>query len=428
MIRHIRNSIWAITEGVGYPVLLLTATPIFLTNLGPSQFGLWSLLTTITSAGMIVSVGLSASIIKLVAEVAHTTELSVNPIVRGSIAVAAIAGGVLALATVTAMSIASVSLLSKMGSQQAVIATGATAAILLWVEQFDTVLSSFLKGAERFSLAARMEIGLKFFQILCCILVVIFFKEIMLLYITLIVTASIRLFAKALVIKSKWPNLDLRPSINSSEKILAYSKWGWIQGGGSLFFAVADRLIVGTTMGSVSLGYYSIATQFVAQLHSLTSSAFSIITPRISKHTMSGSMTPQFRNDIVKLIVTNISISSIGALLLLIFGPWLFRVWVGENVAAGISTIFPILVLSYFLLSISIVPYFFLNGIGQMKFIALVCISGGILSLIIGLILIPSHGLMGAAISRCMYSIVAIGLFLPLFSRVFSRRLDRTNI
>lgn len=376
---------------------------------------------------MIVSVGLSASIIKLVAEVADTSDVSVNPIVRSSVAIAAIAGGALAIVTVTAMSIVSGNLMSKMGSQQAVIFTGATAAILMWVEQFDTVLSSFLKGAERFGLAARMEICLKSFQIVSCILVAIYFKEVMALYVTMIAMASIRLVAKALVIKAKWPNLDLRPSHNSCKKVLNYSKWGWIQGGGSLFFAVADRLIVGTTMGSVSLGYYSIATQFAAQLHSLSSSAFSIISPRISKRTVSDSITSQFKKDIFKLVVANILIALMCALLLLGFGPWILHIWVGGQVANEISATFPILVLSYLILSISLVPYFFLNGVGQMKFIAFVCVSGGILSLLAGLILIPSHGLIGAAISRCMYSFVALSLFFPLISMIFSDPSDRTK-
>lgn len=421
MIKHFRNSIWSVAEGAGYPLLLLAATPIFLRNLGPADFGLWSLLTTITSVGMIVGVGTSAAIIKLVAEVGQDGELDVTPIIQGSMAIAVIAGGLLAVVTTVGISIASTLLLSKMGSPILVIATGTTAAILLWIEQFDTVFSSLLKGAERFGLAARLEIALKTLQILSSIVVVIAFKDIFALYIMLVVAAILRLATKVRVVRHNWPTLVIRPSIESSYFVLVYSKWGWLQGGGSLFFSVADRLIVGATLGSVSLGYYSIATQLAAQLHGLIANAFSIIAPRISQQTAAGRLAARFRVDIVNLISLNFALAVIGAILFLTFGHWILLKWVGENVSTSVADFFPQLVLAYFLLSISIVPYYFLNGLGRMKFVALTCISGGSIALISALILIPSHGMSGAAISRCMYSIISFILFFPLISKWRSR-------
>ncbi len=370
---------------------------------------------------MIVGVGTSAAIIKLVAEVGQDGELDVTPIIQGSMAIAVIAGGLLAVVTTVGISIASTLLLSKMGSPILVIATGTTAAILLWIEQFDTVFSSLLKGAERFGLAARLEIALKTLQILSSIVVVIAFKDIFALYIMLVVAAILRLATKVRVVRHNWPTLVIRPSIESSYFVLVYSKWGWLQGGGSLFFSVADRLIVGATLGSVSLGYYSIATQLAAQLHGLIANAFSIIAPRISQQTAAGRLAARFRVDIVNLISLNFALAVIGAILFLTFGHWILLKWVGENVSTSVADFFPQLVLAYFLLSISIVPYYFLNGLGRMKFVALTCISGGSIALISALILIPSHGMSGAAISRCMYSIISFILFFPLISKWRSR-------
>jgi len=425
LIKHLRNSVWSVAEGIGNPILLLVATPVFFKTLGASDFGLWSLLTTITSAGMVVSVGLSAAIIKLVAEVADSPASAIGPILRGAMAVALIAGGALALITVAAMGLSATTYMSKMGTPHAVVAMGIAAAFLLWLEQLDTVLSSFLKGSEKFGLAARMEISLKSLQMLASILAAVIFERVWALYIAMVLLAAVRLLAKGWVIKARWPDLYLTPSLKHSSKVLALSKWGWLQGSGSLFFTVADRMLIGSMLGSASLGFYAIATQIAAQLHSLSSSAFSVIAPRVSKQVIAVDTTPRFRSGMIKLIGLNVAMAAIGASMLLFFGDWIFSHWVGESVAATVAPFFPTLVFSYFLLTLSIVPFYYLNGVGNMRFTAMVCILGGVLALATALLFIPSDGLLGAAYSRCAYALIALSLFIPLVSKISTKkRLD----
>jgi len=418
LIKQLRNSIWSVVEGIGNPILLLAATPVFLKTLGAADFGLWSLLTTITSAGVVVSVGLSTSIIKLVAEAADRPASAIGPILGGAMAIALISGGVLALITVAAMGLSVTTYMSKMGTPQTVVTMSIAAAFLLWLEQLDTVLSSFLKGSEKFGLAARMEISLKALQMLACILAAMIFERVWALYIAMILMAAVRLFTKGWVIKARWPTLPLAPSLKYSSKVLALSRWGWLQGSGSLFFTVADRMIVGSMLGSGNLGFYAIATQIAAQLHILSSSAFSVIAPRVSKQVMVVGTTSRFRAGMIKLIGLNLTLAAIGASMLLVFGDWVFSHWVGERVAAAVASFFPTLVFAYFLLTLSIVPFYYLNGVGNMRFTAMVCILGGLLALAIALLFIPSDGLLGAAYSRCAYAIVALSLFMPLVSKI----------
>lgn len=422
MIKHLRNSIWSVAEGIGNPILLLAATPVFFKTLGAADFGLWSLLTTITSAGAVVSVGLSASIIKLVAEAADRPASAIEPILRGAMAIAVIAGGAFALITVSAMGLSATTYMSKMGTPQTVMAMSVAAAFLLWLEQLDTVLSSFLKGSEMFGLAARTEISLKSLQMLACILATVIFEQIWALYIAMALMAIFRLLTKGWVIHARWPDLHLTPSLKYSSKILALSKWGWLQGSGSLFFTVADRMIIGTLLGSASLGYYAIATQIAAQLHSLASNAFSVIAPRISKQVTAAGTTPQFRTGMIKLIGINVTLAAIGASMLIVFQNWIFTQWVGESVAKSVADFFPTLVFAYFLLALSIVPFYYLNGVGNMRFTAMVCIVGGVMALAIALFYIPSEGLRGAAYSRCTYALVALGLFMPLVSKLSTKK------
>jgi hypothetical protein len=148
------------------------------------------------------------------------------------------------------MGLSATTYMSKMGTLHTLLAMSIAAAFLLWLEQLDTVLSSFLKGSEKFALAARMEISLISLQILACILAAFIFERVWALYIAMVFMAAVRFSTKGWVIKAQWPDLNFTPSLTYSSKVLALSKWGWLQGSGSLFFTVADRMIIGSTLGS----------------------------------------------------------------------------------------------------------------------------------------------------------------------------------
>jgi O-antigen/teichoic acid export membrane protein len=63
-----KNSFWSFLSAGSYPVLVLIATPLFLTKLGDKQYGVWVLVNTILQLMSSVNFGLGDSSIKFISE------------------------------------------------------------------------------------------------------------------------------------------------------------------------------------------------------------------------------------------------------------------------------------------------------------------------------------------------------------------------
>ena len=417
MSRYINSAAWAVAEGLGYPLLLLSATPILLRSLGTEAFGLWSLMLTLMSVGSVVSTGLSPAVIKLVAQGSRSSPRVTAQTGQGALAVAALAGGMIALLVALATAGLATTGLARLGPPHQVILAGMFAAALLWVEQFDTVVSAMLKGREQFALAAKLEIGLKLGQILIGTVAAVLTGDQLPVFGAFLLAALVRLAAKALFLRSGYLGLSLRPSLAFAQPVVRTAKWGWMQGMGSMVFATADRLFVGAALGATSLGYYAIALQLATQLHALIANAFSVVVPLVSRLDAGAGKAVQVHVLARKLAALNLVLALAGALLLAVFGDQWLRLWVGADAADHLQRAFPLLVLAYFLLSLSALPFHVLVGLGSMRFIAMVCLVGGAVSLGLTLALVPIAGIEGAALARLGFAAVALVLFVPVLRR-----------
>jgi O-antigen/teichoic acid export membrane protein len=301
----------------------------------------------------------------------------------------------------------------KMGNETRLILTGVIAALVGWIDQLDGVLQSALKGAERFSIAARWEVALKILQIGGCIAVVKCGGGAISLYLAYLVIATVRPLVKWRLVRRIWPGIRFRPMFSNAAQIFHMSAWGWLQALGGLLFTVSDRLLIGSVLGASSLAFYSIATQITSQIHAVASSAFSIIAPAVSRNVAKDTATNHFRSMINKAIIVNVAVCFSLTAALLMFRHQILSLWISSATAAVVEELVPPLAVAYALLSLSIVPYYVLSGLGKTKEIALICIVGGTLALIAGLLLVHSHGLPGMAISRNIYSLCALLLFVP---------------
>jgi Na+-driven multidrug efflux pump len=151
-----------------------------------------------------------------------------------------------------------------------------------------------------------------------------------------------------------------------------------------------------------------------AQIHAIASSALSIIAPAVSRIVGNDTAPSQLRSKIRKAILVNIVVCVSLAGILLIFRYQILSLWISKETAAVVVELVPPLTIAYAILGASIVPFYVLNGLGKTKAIAVICIVGGMLALTASLLLVHSQGLKGMAISRSIYSICALFLFVPM--------------
>lgn len=408
------GSIWMTLEYAWYPVLAFIATPYFFHVLGAQKYGHWMLLTAIVNFGAFLSVGTGAATIKYVSSYrGRASANDVGSVVRASLALALLAGALFAAGILSAFYLGGDALFAKMGDQSLVRLTGAVAAVLFLVEQIDNIFSSALKGAEKFGRAAQIEMTSKGVQILCAVLSVKLWGTITALYFTLIVVAVLRLLAKARIAKRSLGLLSLRPTFTNVAEILHFSKWGWIQGFGGLFLGIADRMLVGSLLGAVSLAHYSVALQLTQQIHAIPAAGLSVLFPHVSRK-LEGSPDFSLQRTTRLAISGNLLFSSALALTLLVFGKQILSLWLGNAEAAASADVLWYLTIASWFLAINVVPHFILLGIGRVRFIAASNLVAGLLSLSAMALLIRTYGLTGIGMARIVYGAVILVNFFPL--------------
>src|SRR5688500_6799575 len=63
----LKNSSWTLVELSLYPVLVILATPVFISRLGIEQYGLWTLVNTIGLGMNIFNLGMGDTNIRMIA-------------------------------------------------------------------------------------------------------------------------------------------------------------------------------------------------------------------------------------------------------------------------------------------------------------------------------------------------------------------------
>jgi O-antigen/teichoic acid export membrane protein len=421
MLKRLASPAWSMLEYGWYPLLVFLSTPYLLRTLGAEKFGLWMLLNATVGFGAFLNVGTGAATIKQVsAGRGRAGGGDIERVVRSSLAISLIGGGLLAALIFVVFWFAGDTFFEKMGDRSLVRLTGAVAALLAWIEQIDNVFASALKGAEQFGRAARIEMGSKTAQIFSTVLAVAVWESMTALYAALVLVAIARLIAKSWMVRRFLTLSSMRPSLANVGDTLHYAKWGWVQGVGGLLFGIADRLLVGSFLGAASLAHYSVASQLAQQIHALSAAGLSVLFPKVSRKLEGEANFSLWR--ITRLTMAgNFLVSSALALGLLIFGRKILSLWLGAAVAEASADVLWYLTIAYWILAMNIVPHFILLGLGRMRFIAISNFAAGVVLITTIYLLLPFHGLAGIGLARIAYGMVTLVNFVPLFWYVRGR-------
>jgi O-antigen/teichoic acid export membrane protein len=419
------NPAWAILEYVWNPLLLLICTPLFLKALGSDSYGLWMLLVATVGFGAILNAGTGAATIKHVsAEMGEANSHQLQRVIQGSLAIAITGGGLLALIIVCVFWFGDDFFFRRMGDRHLLHITGLTAGMLAWLEQIDNVFASALRGSEKYGLAAKTEIGAKSLQALALVSALLAGAGLMAVYGIIFVVALARLGTKWVVTRRVLRVSKAYPRFSHVKELLHFSKWAWIQGLGGTAFNSADRFVVASLLGATSLAQYAVVTQLAMQIHGLTAAGVSVVFPMISRKR---ARNPSFSiaRATARTFLANAALSTSVAVVLLIFGKLILRLWLGAQMPANAAILLDYLVIAYWLLALNITPYYVLLGLGQIRSIAIWVFIGGAAGLIPMIYGISRFGLIGAGAGKLVFAVAALMLFVPLGRILFREKLAR---
>lgn len=405
-LKGLANPAWSVIEYGSYPLILLIATPWFLHHLGADRYGFWMLLNAVVGIGSILNIGTGAATIKGVAAGNGSgSNDAATDAIRASLMFALLGGGAIALIVAIGFAMGSTDLFSRMNDPASVSTVGYAASILIILEQVDNVFSSALKGAERFAIAARIEVASKLALVFATALAIAKWPTLDALCISLIAANAIRTSVKAIAVR-RWVGLkDFRPSLGKASDILHFAKWGWAQGAGGALFNVADRLIIAALLGAASLSYYSIASQIAMQIHAVSAAALSVIFPATARNLAVDRSYP-IRRVFKKSLAANILLTSSLALAAMAFCHFGLPIWLPPAQARPVAELLPYLVFAYWILGLNVSTHFLLLSMGEIKPVALCNLLAGTLFILALPASAAWAGLTGIAVARSFYGIV----------------------
>jgi O-antigen/teichoic acid export membrane protein len=223
-----------------------------------------------------------------------------------------------------------------------------------------------------------------------------------------------------IIVVQRWLQLpSLWPRFGQHHTILRDAGWGWLQGVGALAFGVADRFIIGSAVGAAGLAHYAVAMQLAQPLHAFSAAAASVIFPKVSRAMAQGNGA-QVRRLLSISVLALAAITTSGAAVLVIFRSQILTLWLGADMAAAAAPALALLAVAFWLLSLTVAPHFILLGLGRMRFVALVNLFAGAVTLVVMLLTVGSFGIIGIAAARIVYGLACLVNFVPLKS-VWSR-------
>jgi O-antigen/teichoic acid export membrane protein len=187
-------------------------------------------------------------------------------------------------------------------------------------------------------------------------------------------------------------------------------------------FGQVDRLLLGVSLGAVTVASYALCVQLAQPVFGLTASCLHFLFPYLSGRVGSISAS-ELNRKVRKAFTCNLLLVSLGTAVLLTMGVRVLRAWAGEAIAQAAAPVFPLIVIGSALLGLSVTGTYALLALGRVRTVAWFSIGGGASMLLLMWWLLPRSGVHGLALARLCYGSFSLLLYLPLLRNLFAFRL-----
>lgn len=406
---------WSVAEQAVSPLLLIVLTPYLLGQLGIEQYGLWMLVMALVGMGQLASLGAGTAVIKHVsADLEKGEYADAVATVRAAVAIVLAGGGIVTLVAAVAAPLIAQTLFSKMGSVASVSPVIALGFLLMLVQELDNVFASALRGAQRFDLSARVEFLTRVVWCLGVVVLAWLYQSLTAILGGIFVLSVIKAGFKAYQVNRLFMVKTCHvPCFERSfiKRVAIFGKWQWVQSFGGMLFSVADRILIGSIFGATDLARYSICLQLAQFTHAIPAVAAQVVFPWLSAKIAKGQQTEHL--SLYKSAIYAGSVCSLLPAAVFLVSPQLLNAWLGTQFYVGNIELELLLVFAYGILAFNVPAHYFLMGLGRIRFLSLVNLAAGLLSVLLSLILAPL-GLIWFSAAKILFGLLILVNFVEL--------------
>jgi O-antigen/teichoic acid export membrane protein len=375
--KNLKNSGWSIVNILLYPIAFMGLAPIFILNMGETQFGIWMLVNSyVYIAVNIISFGFSNSITAHVAEALGKNDQNklfayINASTRILGLIALITATLATLAFLTLSALPALPALNALSALNALMPVLLVATLLISVKFWELLYQSVFKGFERFDLAGQYNILNKFLVLAVQIWLVLMGRGLLWMFAANLVINLAVVILQGVVMHRMLPDYRFRLPRNrpESKELFIFGFWTWMQTIISVAAYQVDRFVVAFALGPVVAGYYILASTIANHMHMAFGAMASWLFPKVSRQKEISPQDTLTYFHTLRGFTIGVSLLAI-VFMFLIYTPF-FTLWIGAEKFAKLGPFFALFLMYEAMLILSIIPQFYLNGIRMLKFITL---------------------------------------------------------
>lgn len=423
-----KNTAWNLVGTVTYPILVLLWTPFFINRLGPDQYGIWMLINTTTQLMSILNLGLGDANIKFISKYIALGDFNaIRKTVTATFTLALIIVFLsFCLGLVLAYLIQDHDWFNLPNSYKTIGVQSIRYAFVLFGLKFlEVIVLSIFQGFERYDRSSMFSLLSRIVVLLANVVWVYKGASLIQVFVSSVCFQLLFLIFEIYFVNRSFSYLTFRPSIETSviKGIFGFSLWTWLQSLMAIVTTQLDKFLVVYFSGVQTLSYYSLGSMITTQLHSIFSSASGWIFPVVSKKDALNEPLKKIFFD-AQTILLGIGFSAIFVFLLL--EEPILKMWLGDQTYANSIKYIRLFVFYNLFLIVNIMPYYFLNGTGHVKFNTLSEFLTKVLN-IVGMLLMANYlGIEGLIWGLILSMVIASPIKLS-FTNIYALRIHNVG-
>lgn len=394
----------AIYSGIGFIVPILIAlftTPYIIHELGIELYGIYVICISIIGFMSFFDLGFGNGIVKFVSQYEAKGDFGrVNKVINTTLVMNIFTGFLGAIfifffAEYLAVHLFKIKIENQYiaGLAFKITATGFLIVLL------NGIFSNIPRALQRYDIVIKIQTSIWIASTLATVIILYIgfsLKEVLLSWVIFQFLALIAYYYASKPLLSL--KIDFNFSIEVFKEIFGFSIFTAMNNiTGNIVFR-ADKIIIGAILGASFVTYYQIPFMIVHIANGFISSLMQFLFPMVSSiHSLDNR--EKLKNIYKKSIryITSLTITITAGLILV--GNNFIYLWMGQDFAERSAFIMPFISFVFFFVTISVVAFYFYNGLGKSQINMISSLIGTLCYLLATIFLVPKYGLNGAAIS-----------------------------
>jgi len=423
------NAFGSVAEYIAQPVSMLLAAPLLVHKLGLQQYGVWMIVSAILGSVGILSTGFGDATVKYLSTYrGQKNPAGVQRTIQATLSINLTLGAVFgALVWLNAPFIVEQVFKVNPALRHASIEAIRISAVVLLLRSIESVFVSVLRAFERYGPAVKLNVFLRCIVVVSAVVIAETGHGVEAIMASTLLWSALVVVLQALAARNVVGTLNPFPTFSrpAIAEVFSFGCFSWFQALAGVAFIYADRFLVAAMLGTVPVAIYVLCIQVAQPIHGLASAAFNFLFPHLSSRYGAGE-TGGPRRVYRLALLANSSVAVMLGLPLIVLGKPVLALWMGNAFATQGYIALALLAVANVILAVNVVPHYTLLAMGKVRFVSLVNVSGGLSSLTMAALLVPSFGLLGAAAARLLYGPV-ISLNLLQVAKLFANETVSPN-